>query len=370
MSRRNPLPPPPRPKVYLFGWPSEYGGAGTKVADLLGLMAGDCHWTVIPNDDAQLKQKKWVAWMRAKGIHIARWQDLPARLQGWGLALCNGPWLATGRAALAHGRGLRLIWSSEMMWHHPAELGAVVAGILDTVLFVSPVQRATLGPGYALATDSTMEGGPDAGRCGGLRWVDTGNYVHAEAFPFKDRRRRKRFGGEFVIGRLSRADPAKFPRDFPRSWERLQLENVRYRVMAWDSSLPPRWPHWRPGPHWDLLPQMQESRQQFLSSLDLFVYALGAHCRESWGRSLVEAMLTGAVPLIDGNPRHHLRNLVPHGVAGFHCGPAAEWRHHARTLAADSTMRAQMSRAAADYTRDVLCRPEQHRALWHRVFEG
>ena len=79
--------------------------------------------------------------------------------------------------------------------------------------------------------------------------------------------------------------------------------------------------HHRFDRRWDLLPKEAESQVEFLHSLDLFVYSLGPTFRESWGRSTVEAMLTGAVPLVPKGGGHHLENLIPHGQGGFLCTP-------------------------------------------------
>ena len=49
---------------------------------------------------------------------------------------------------------------------------------------------------------------------------------------------------------------------------------------------------------WDLLPKEAESQVDFLHSLELFVYSLDPNFRKSWGRSTVEAMLTGCGPLM------------------------------------------------------------------------
>lgn len=182
-------------------------------------------------------------------------------------------------------------------------------------------------------------------------------------------------GGPLVAGRLSRPDPDKFPPDFPRSYEGLLARgrDVRFRVMAWSPEVAARYAGHEFDARWDLLPARAEPSVKFLGSLDLFVYALGAKFAESWGRSTVEAMLTGAVPLISGGKeglRHHLRHLVPHGTAGFHCEGRRGFAAAARELADDAALRSRMSRAAADYARDVLCDAKKHRQLWRSLLEA
>ena len=396
------------------------GGADTKLAHLLWLLHQDYDITVVPNVRVQLEQAHWRAWLRELGVKAAVLEDLPHKLSGWGLSLCNGAFWGEGVGVEAHRRGLKIAWSNEMMWHHPAEIAAVRLGLVEAVLYTSEVQRLKLEAGFAgverknelsveaqgrlpgaVSLNSQLKPHSTSFSSGtlenGTRWAITGNYIAPELFPWKDRTKGRRFG-EFVIGRLSRPDPAKFPRDFPESYQRLRLKNPRYRVMAWSeemgrqykagekksggvrgkgsegaSPLPPHSP--TPpqsrfvGP-WDLLPALAEPTVEFLHSLDLFAYDLREDCCESWGRAVVEAMLTGAIPLVPAHPRHHLKNLVPQGVGGFLCSTKAEWREHAQRLQADGVLRQKMSRAAREFAAEELCHAAEHRAAWRAVFEN
>ena len=65
--------------------------------------------------------------------------------------------------------------------------------------------------------------------------------------------------------------------------------------------------------------------QSFWTSLmDRLVYPLGHKFIGSWGRSTVEAMLTGCIPLVpEGHP---LENLMIHGETGYVCGDFLEWK--------------------------------------------
>ncbi len=74
--------------------------------------------------------------------------ELPGRLEGWGVAICNADFISSGRAAEARRRGLRLAWSNEMMWTFREEQGALILGLFDAVLYVSDAQRRALEPLY------------------------------------------------------------------------------------------------------------------------------------------------------------------------------------------------------------------------------
>lgn len=368
--------------IYFFGWPGTVGGASTKLTHLLLLLKSQFRVTVVPTDKACLKSLLWQRWMKSHGIQWKELEDLPERLEGWGVALCNGEFLKDGMAGEARRRGLRLAWSSEMMWASPLECGALIAGVFDAVLFVSEAQRRVLQPIYARALgaqsefvpskelEESLEGWIQTGSNRRLRWIQVGNYIEPEVFPFMDRFQGASSSRPLTVGRLSRPDPDKFPDDFPEFYESLPLSDPRFRVMGWSEQLAKKWKAHDFDKRWDLLSPMQEDPVTFLHSLDLLVYSLSPRLSESWGRVVVEAMLTGVVPLIESDPRHHLRELVPHGTAGFHCDGNADFRKYARRLEQDPDLRRSMSFEARRFAVERLCNREDHLNHWRRLFAG
>ena len=106
----------------------------------------------------------------------------------------------------------------------------------------------------------------------------------------------------------------------------------------------------------------------FLDGIDVLVYDTSVRFSESWGRAVVEAMLSGAVPLVPADPRHHLHQLVPHGAAGFHCATRADFTRYARLLQTDASRLAEMSAYARKWAVGRLCDAQDHRARWNDVF--
>lgn len=371
--------------LYFFNWPSNVGGADTKMVHLLRLLHRDYKITMVPNKDDQFHQESWRMILDGLGVKYCRYGELPERLEGWAVSLCNVKFFEDGKAAEMRKRGLKVAWSSEMMWHHDGELGYVLLRWVDVVLYVSPAQRAALEPGYATALGNPaalhepgyVVSSDDAAVCGniasqpgrsGLRWVMTGNYIDPAAFPFHDRAAERKPGQPLVIGRLSRPDPDKFPADFPAFYEELGVEGARFRVMAWSDQLQEIWKDHVFDDRWELLPQETEAQVPFLHSLDLFVYELGVRFSESWGRAVVEAMLTGAVPIVPADRRHHLHHLITHGESGFLCETRADFAKWTQLLANDTALRDRMSRAARAHAVVKLCDPDEHRRMWHLVF--
>lgn len=368
------------PPLFFFNWPSQVGGADTKFVHLLPLLCQEAEVTVVPNTAERVAEPGWREWIESLGAKVTLQEQLPERLEGWAVALCNADFFSKGIWHEAQRRGLKIAWSSEMMWHFPAELGAVMFGWIDAVLYVSPAQRATLEPGYLHALNGGAEpmaaapladpaavAGVMRGSNGRvLRWAMPGNYINPDQFTFRERGAGDR---PFTIGRLSRPDPDKFPDDFPASYERLGLrEPHRFRVMAWSERLTERWSEHQFDSRWELLGQAAEPAETFLHSLDVLVYDLSPRFSESWGRAVVEAMLTGAVPLVPSAARHHLHHLVPHGLAGFQCEGSKDFAGYARLLQDEPAQLAAMSRAARRWAEDRLCNAAEHLALWRAVF--
>lgn len=334
--------------MYVFGWPSSIGGADTKVAHLLVLLRGRYAITCVPNGPWHLNDRTWTTFLDELGVSYALLDSLPSKLDGVALSICNDCFFTDNIAHRAKERGLRVVWSSEMMWHHAGELEAVRAGIVDMVLYTSPFQKAALAPGYLAARGTEP---PSA---------ITGNYIDPSFFPFRERNH-----ATFTIGRLSRADPLKYPEDFPVFYEQLQLADARFRVMAWDDGLSQKYRWHRFDERWDLLPAEREVTVDFLHSLDLFVYPLGHNFRESWGRSTVEAMLTGCVPLVPTG--HHFDTLLVDGETGFLCFDFTEWKEHAQRLRKDDTLRRRMAARCHEHAAGTLCNRDEHLGVWTEV---
>ncbi|MFO1497595.1 MAG: hypothetical protein U1G07_04235 [Verrucomicrobiota bacterium] len=144
-------------KVYFFGWPGRIGGADTKLAHLLPLLRPEVDLVVVP-PCAKLKRDPFGReLLDGLGIPCPLLEELPPKLEGWGIALCHGEFLSSGTAAEARRRGLRLAWSNEMMCLFPTERGALTLGLCDAVLYVSDAQRKALEPQYQRIISGSLQ---------------------------------------------------------------------------------------------------------------------------------------------------------------------------------------------------------------------
>lgn len=301
----------------------------------------------MPNLPEQLQQRQWTNYFDQLGIRYASLGDLPSSLDGVALSLCNDRFLTDGICRIAKSRGLKVVWSAEMSWAHPGEREAIADGLIDRLLYVSEVQKQALD--YESFCDIPTR--------------ITGNYIDPAAFPFC-----RRDSDDVTIGRLSRADPVKYPDDFPAFYEALDVPRARFRVMAWSQQLAEKYQWHTFDERWELLPPLVESQFDFLKTLDLFIYPLGHDVIESWGRSTVEAMLTGAIPLVpDG---HHFAELIVSGEAGFICADFGDYQRHAQRLGTDREYRQAMSRACHEHAVNKICNREEHLRIWLEALEA
>ncbi len=339
-ARAGPSPQGPLPRLFLLGMPGSIGGAATKVAHLLRLLHRCFEITVVVPDVRTLKDSEVRKNVEALAIPCTLLNDVPRKTEGTALAICDKHFFAGGHARQLKERGLKVVWSNEMMWPFEGEEDAARQGLVDRVLFVSEFQ--------ATAFRSMYEGVPS---------LITGNYIDPDDYCWRERR-----NAIFTLGRLSRADVDKFPLDFPVFYEEMGLKEVRYRVMAWSPALQRQYRWHRFGPEWELLAEYKQSALKFLYSLDVFLYPLGHKVKESWGRAVVESMLTGCVPVVAAG--HQFHKLIAHGETGFICREFGEFREAVFELFENYALRMKVGRTAAQRTREEICNPESHRRLW------
>jgi glycosyltransferase involved in cell wall biosynthesis len=329
-----------RPAVYLMGMPGRLGGAATKLVHLIRLLHEHFSLTLLASEMWILKDKEVRHVLEPFKLPCCLLKNLPKRIDGVCLAMCEPNFFISGNALELRNRGMKVVWSNEMMFPFKGEAEAARQGLIDRVLFASEFQARTFEHMYS-----------------GVPSLTTGNYVDPEDYSWRERR-----NTIFTLGRLSRPDLFKYPLDFPVFYEEIGLKEVRYRIMAWSPELQKQYRWHRFGPEWELLPANKQSALSFLYSLDVFLYPLGHRVKESWGRAVVEAMLTGAVPVVPIG--HQFDKLMVPGESGFICKEFREFKAVMRELYENYPLRMKISRQAAAYAREHLCNPEEHRKKW------
>lgn len=335
--------------LYIFGVPALIGGAASKVRHLIMLLKNHYKIIVCLKDEVVVNKEPYkdiVKFIHANNSNYIKWAEFPKyATNSIALIVCVTDIFSSGILIKIKDSGAKTIFSNDMMWLFPGEAEAFKSGLIDRVLYVSDFQKNEVSK-YHYETD----------------YVIVENFILSSEFQFNYRR-----SDSFAIGRLSRSDVVKYPVDFPVFYEELSLKNTKYRVMAWDSNLSKYFDWHKFGPEWDLLKSMQEYPNDFLQTIDLFVYPLGNNVKESWGRSTVEAMLTGAVPIVPEG--HQFENFINTGVTGFICNEFESYKEAAQKLKLDSNYRRKMALESSLYARNVICNQDKHLKLWKEALE-
>src|SRR5438876_3673889 len=104
------------PNLHVFGVPGKLGGAATKIAHLIKLLHRDFAITVVLPQIGFCKDKEVRQITEPHGVRCVLVKDLPKQLEGVALAVCELHFFTSGAAREAKARGLKLVWSNEMMF--------------------------------------------------------------------------------------------------------------------------------------------------------------------------------------------------------------------------------------------------------------
>ena len=143
-----------------------------------------------------------------------------------------------------------------------------------------------------------------------------------------------------VIGRHGRADPVKWPRDPEQILDAYpETDDLRVRVLGGGEIAVKRLG--RQPANWDVVRFGAEEPDEFLRTIDFFVYFHDPDWLEAFGRTILEAMASG-VPVILGE---HFRSSFDD--AALYCTPAG----------------------APALVRELYADPERYRAVVSRARE-
>ena len=338
----SPAPPP----LYVFGYPGPHGGARTELWHTLRLwrrygLAVTCIplWKADP---------AWKARLDEIGVGTLILSPRAVRLPEGStcISFCEHPFLRICPQL----RGCRRLWAPCMNFHCDAETALLREhGPLEGYVFQSRYQQAQLGPlleshGARIDTFHRVPGA--------FAWWD---------WPFCPGVHRP--GQPLVIGRISRADPAKYS---PRLWKIYgNIPNVRARVMAWSPAVQTRC---GPPPPWaEVLPKGAEPAEGFVRSLHVLVHP-GGRAVENWPRFVLEAMASGVPVVTDASGG--LPEMIDDGRSGFLCHPPDRMAETALLLAEREDLRQEIAARARTALENDLADPRTIWACWHRLFDG
>jgi hypothetical protein len=220
-------------------------------------------------------------------------------------------------------------------------------GLFDRYVFQSRYQQKMLEPelqryGYT----------PDRGV------VIRGAFL-VDEFAFRPRPHAA--GEPFVIGRISRADPAKYTADTWSVYRNVD-HPIEARVMAWDRRIARklgRCPEWA-----ECLPANAEPSTEFLGRLHCMIQR--GDCRENWPRSGLEAMALG-VPIVAQN-HSGWREMIRDGETGFLVDGPDGTSQRATQLARNESLRLEIALNARHALESELANPDRIWEAWQKLF--
>src|SRR6266498_2144506 len=121
-------------KLYLFGTPGKVGGAATKIRHLVILLNQVVDLVVVLNDKGWMKDEEVVKFLRKYDVPFCLRKHVMTSDGGLALAICEDDFFTSGMAEAIKRKGLKLIFSNEMMFSFNGEAQAVSSGLIDKVL--------------------------------------------------------------------------------------------------------------------------------------------------------------------------------------------------------------------------------------------
>lgn len=336
--------------VFVLGSPSNYGGADTELWHTLRLWRRcGIQVTLIPTwrIDPAWRQKCQSIGCRVETVpRPHQLPEVPGLADSTVVSFCNGKFLES--AHQIRELGCPIVWVGCMLWMFDAERRHYERyGTFNRYVFQSQYQQTTLERELQRYGYTPMQGS-----------VIRGAFTLDE-FPFHPRPHA--VNEPFVVGRISRADPAKYTAD---TWSvyRDVDHPIEARVMAWDRRIARklgRCPQWA-----DCLPANAESSVDFLGRLHCMLQR--GDCRENWPRSGLEAMALG-VPVVAQN-HSGWREMIRDGETGFLVDGPEATAQRATQLARDEPLRLKIAHNARLALENELACPHRIAQAWRDLF--
>jgi glycosyltransferase involved in cell wall biosynthesis len=342
--------------IYFFQWISDLGGADTRLKELIQLFSksGEYNLYSIPNDDSRLQESDNTTFLKNNNVKILSWKELPDKANGIAISFSNFRLFSEKwRIEKIKSMGLKFIWSNDMMWVTPEECESIEKKYVDALIFTSHFHR------YVLQNKSST-------------FSKTKNFIIPNYFNFENYVKLDKYSvlkDRFVIGKLSRADYAKFSENFPLFYDKMPIKNPKFRIMGWNENLENKFKWFNfDYNRWDLLPENKESIIQFLSQLDLYVFNAHHSYIENQTRSLIEAQLLGIPALV---PNYgNFPNMVWHGRNGFVYNNNEECYKYVALISNNHDLQKELSYNSLNLSKPIWSNKEYHLNIWENIFNS
>ena len=295
-----------------------------------------------------------INFLKSHSVKILTWKDLPKSESGYAIAFCNFRLFSEDwRAKKIKNIGLKLIWSNDMMWTTKEELACLKNKLISAHIYTSEFHKQVLEKKAPILKE--------------FKSFILPNYFHFN--NYKRLPKKNYLKNQFVIGKLSRADEMKFSENFPLFYDKMPVENPKFRIMGWQQKLSDKFKWFEfDKERWELLPENQETIIEFLSQLDLYVFNAHHDYIENQTRAMIEAQLLG-IPAIAPN-YGNFPNMVWHGRNGFIYNNIEECYKYVNLLQKDKNLYNEISNNSIDLSKTVWTNSNTQLKYWESIFQS
>lgn len=335
------------PEIWIAGAPSFVGGADTELYHQIILWRKhniDVH--IVPNQpDSMVPEMVEIVKNLGCTIETYKHDIFENKVV---VSYCNGPALER-LAEIKDHKPRAMIWFNCMTWTFPPEIEAIKKGWITHLGFVSEYQRNYLIKEYSKhLPEMCIDGSIQFGVNGFPQWFKYAPYLDIAQFDVL-----QKTDEYFGVGRVSRADTAKYSSDCWQIFDRVLTPGPKkVFVLGYSDEVGKKIGQPPPGLDWIWWTPGGISTRELYSKIDVMIHKTGGS-RESYCRVLIEAMAHGIVPLVEReyafpeilSKSEHLANFVM-------CNSSDEMSFKASQLAFNKSMLTKFKLMCRAYAED------------------
>jgi hypothetical protein len=336
-----------RRKVYVYGFPSLYGGAGTELHHQIAIWQSlgiEVH--LIPTNPGY-KHEPLYPEMVANGVVVNEHnsfssieRDAPV------FGFCNSEFLENIDAIREY--STNTVFLNCMTWLFEMEKACMAEGKIRTFLYQNEDVRVTQSA-VLRALNPSAE----------VNFLTFVPYFDASRFPFIEQRSTEFFG----CGRISRQDADKYARNTLHIYEYFVAPVFKRGLfLGFDQrseqkiGKPYAWIR-------TAVDQNECSQQEFYRHCEIVLQP--SDTTENWPRVGLEAMASGSILIVDN--RGGWRRQIEHGVTGWLCDHERDFIYYASKMAYEPNLRKEMARRARNRV-EMLAGIAASRQSWAELF--
>jgi glycosyltransferase involved in cell wall biosynthesis len=337
----------PTNKVYVYGFPGLYGGAGTELHHQIIVwrkMNREVH--IIPTN-AGYKNEPLYQEMLDIGVTVHTHNDFSSiELGAPVLGFCNSEFLDNLPEIYKYTRNT--VFVNCMTWLFDKEKLRMREGLIGAFLYQNNEVLVKNKPLLQALNQSHN-----------IKFLEFNPYFDDAKFPFVESRDET----SFTIGHISRQDADKYAKNTLHIWEYCVAPVPKKGIiLGFDTRTEAKI-----GKPFDWIKtyvdQTKLSQQDFYKATDAIVQPTDT--TENYPRIGFEAMSSGCVLIVDN--RGGWRKQVKHGVTGWLCNNEREFIYYASKMAFEPELRKKMALAARKHCGE-LSSLETSMASWGSVF--